>query len=119
MRGERGSALLEVVVATLVLAVSGLAATVSVSEAMRASERARLADEEARRADAFLDAVSLWPREDLDRRLGDRAQGPWRLRIDRPDPELYLVVLMDSTAARHELLRTALFRPDTADAARR
>jgi type II secretory pathway pseudopilin PulG len=118
MRDRRGSALLEVVVATLVLSVAGLAGTVSVSEALRATDRARAADLEAARADAFLDAVALWPREDLDRRLGDRAQGEWRLLIGRPEPELYVVTLADSTAARREILRTVLFRPDTADAPR-
>jgi hypothetical protein len=34
---------------------------------------------------------------------------PWRLRIDRPTPTLYLVVLRDSVG--RELLRTSLFRP--------
>jgi len=116
LTGERGFALLEVVVATVLLAVAGLAVTASIAEAMRAADRARDADEEIRRADAFFHRVALWPREDLDRRLGDRPQGPWRLRIDRPDPHIYRVVLTDSTAARREILRTALFRRDTADA---
>ena len=114
MSNRHGSALLEVVVATLVLSVAGLSATLSVAEALRAVERARAADTETLRADAFMDAVALWPREELDRRLGDRPQGPWRLRIERPEPELYLVVLTDSSAARGELLRTVLFRPDSA-----
>ena len=102
----------------LVLSVAGMAAVVSVSEANRAAERARASDVAASRADAFMDAVALWTRDDLDRRLGDRPQGPWRLQIGRTDPELYEVVLTDSSAARHPLLRTVLFRPDTADAAR-
>jgi type II secretory pathway pseudopilin PulG len=118
MRDKQGAALLEVVVATLVLAVAGLAGTLSVGEALRAAARARAADAEARRADAFMDAVALWTREDLDRRLGDRAQGPWRLIIDRPEPELYQVALTDSTAARRLLLSTSLFRPDTANETR-
>lgn len=69
-----------------------------------------------RRASAFLDAVVLWPREDLDRHLGERPEGPWVLRVDRPAPTLYAVTLLagpdDSTAtAGTLLLATSLFRP--------
>ena len=59
--------------------------------------------------------MSLWPREDLDRRLGERAQGPWRLTITRPAPTLYVVSLADSAsggAAGAELLTTTLYRPE-------
>ena len=113
MRGsEAGAALLEVIVAVAILATAGTAAVAMASESARAVERARAADLRAREASAFLDAVALWPREDLDRRLGERPQGPWRLRIGRPDPELYTVALVD-TASGADLLRTALFRPDS------
>ena len=73
--------------------------------------RAREADAEMREASAFLHAVSLWTREDLDRRLGERPQGRWRLIVQRPTPTLYEVVLTDS-AVTHEVLRTTLFRPE-------
>jgi type II secretory pathway pseudopilin PulG len=108
-----GAALMEVMIATVVLSVAGLTAVTSVSEALRAAERARAADAETEAADAFLDAVALWPREELDRRLGEREQGDWRLTIQRPEPALYSVVLADSTPERRTILRTVLFRPDT------
>ena len=62
-----------------------------------------------RDADAFMAAVSLWTRDDLDRRLGDREQGPWRLVILRPEPTLYEVALRD-TLTDAVVLRTALHR---------
>lgn len=115
MRGnEAGAALLEVIVAVAILATAGIAAVGMASESARAVERARDADRRVREASAFLDAASLWTRADLDRRLGERPQGPWRLRIDRPDAELYTLTLVDSAGA--ELLRTAVFRPDVARA---
>jgi type II secretory pathway pseudopilin PulG len=104
-----------VIVAVAILATAGTAAVAMTSESARAVESARAADLRTREASAFMDAVALWPREDLDRRLGERPQGPWRLRVDRPDPELYTLALVDS-ASGEELLRTAVFRPDTARA---
>lgn len=110
-RGRGGAVLLEAIVALLVLSVAGTAAVTLVGQSADAVRRARQADAEAREASAFLHAVALWTREDLDRRLGDRPQGGWRLRIQRPSPTLYEVVLVDGAGGR-ELLRTALFRPE-------
>lgn len=114
--GRAGAVLLEAIVALLILSVAGTAAVTLVGQSADAVRRAREADAEVRAAGAFLHAVSLWTHEDLDRRLGDRPQGPWRLRIQRPAPTLYEVVLVDSAGDR-ELLRTALFRPGPAASA--
>ncbi|HEX2210519.1 MAG TPA: type II secretion system protein [Longimicrobium sp.] len=103
--------LLEAIVALVILSVAGTAAVTLVSQSADAVRRARIADAEMREASAFLHAVALWPREDLDRRLGQREQGPWKLIIQRPTPTLYEVVLTDSAVA-HEILRTTLFRPE-------
>ena len=110
-RGRRGAVLLEAMVAVVILAVAGTAAATLVGQSADVVRRAREADREARAASAFLHAVSLWTREDLDRRLGERPQGDWRLQVQRPAPTLYEVVLLDS-AATHEILRTSLFRPE-------
>src|SRR6185437_15184452 len=88
-----GMVLLEVLVAMTILAVGG-AAIVSL-------------------ASAFLDAVALWPRADLDRHLGVRAEGAWHLVVERPLPTLYQVTLTDS-AHDHDILSTTLYRPDEA-----
>ncbi|HYW08760.1 MAG TPA: hypothetical protein VE913_17495 [Longimicrobium sp.] len=114
-RDESGAVLLEVMVAVVILSVAGVAAVAMASESARAVERARDTDRRVREAGDFMEAVALWTRADLDRRLGDRPQAGWRLRVDRPDRELYTVVLTD-TLTGAELLRTALFRADTARA---
>jgi type II secretory pathway pseudopilin PulG len=116
VRDRAGAALLEAIVALTILAIAGTAAVVMASESARTVRHAREADAEVRAASDFLDAVSLWPREDLDRHLGSRVEGPWRMRVDRPAQTLYVVSLAD-TAGGPELLRTALFRPDTSRAA--
>lgn len=112
MRRDRaGAALLEAVVVLLILGTACVAATAMSATFTRTVTHARELDGKVRRASAFLDAVSLWTRVDLDRRLGEREQGPWRLRIDRPTRTLYTLVLADSAGA--ELLRTSLFRADS------
>jgi prepilin-type N-terminal cleavage/methylation domain-containing protein len=114
---RRGVALLEVLVALAVLGTSAAALVALGVEAGHGVERARAADTEMRHASAFMDVVALWPRADLDRRMGERRQGPWVLRVDRENDALFVVSLRDSAGGR-ELLRTRLFRPDSAEALR-
>ena len=97
--------------ALVILSVAGTAAVTLVSQSADAVRRARLADAEVREANAFFHAVALWTREDLDRRLGERPQGKWKLIVQRPASTLYEVVLTDS-AVTHEVLRTTLYRPE-------
>ena len=103
--------LLEAIVALVILSVAGTAAVTLVSQSADAVRRARVADVEMREANAFFHAVALWTREDLDLRLGERAQGRWKLLVQRPAPTLYEVVLTDSAVTR-EVLRTTLYRPE-------
>lgn len=103
-----GATLLEVIVALTILAAAGLAAMGSVRESVDAVERAAVVDREVRAASAFLEAVTLWSRTELDQRLGDRRQGPWWLRIDRASETVYAISLSDSL--HREILRTSLFR---------
>jgi type II secretory pathway pseudopilin PulG len=101
---------MEALVALVILVVAGTAGVTLVTQSADAVRRAQITDSEMREASAFFDAVALWPREDLDRRLGERAQGRWKLILQRPTPTLYEVVLTDS--AFREVLRTTLFRPE-------
>lgn len=110
-RARSGMTLLEVLVALAILGVAGAALMGLATESWRAVRTAREADTSLREASAFFDAVALWPREDLDRHLGDRAQGPWRMRVDRPTSALYVVTLADSTSGL-TILETSLFRPE-------
>lgn len=108
---ERGAALIEAIVALAVLATIGGAAAWSASESLRAVHRAWLRESRTHRAAQLLTAVSLWPRDDLDRHLGTTPQGPWRLSIYRTEPMLYEVTLADSGGGP-AVLQTTLFRPE-------
>ena len=112
---RRGAVLLEAIVALTILAVAGAAVVALASDSARAVARAAAADETTQRASAFLDAVALWPREDLDRHLGARPEGEWRLIVERPTPTLYTVTLADSSASR-SILRTILYRAEVKNA---
>ena len=111
MTRRAGMTLLEVLMALTILGTGAMAVAGLASQSWRTVQSARRADQAMLEASSFLDAVALWPREDLDQRLGERRQDPWRLRIDRVSPTLYLVTLVDSSG-RDTLLVTSLFRPE-------
>jgi len=113
--GRRGLVLLEVIVALTIFAVAGVSVVTLAASALSTMRRAHQADVASQQANHFFDAVSLWPRSDLDRHFGDRAEGPWRLRVGRPTPTLYLVSLRD-TATDRILFATSLYRPEASNA---
>jgi len=108
---RRGLVLLEVIVALSILSVAGVSVVSLAASALSTMARANQADVASQHGNHFFDAVSLWPRADLDRHLGDRLEGPWRLRVERPIPTLYVVSLRDSTTDRI-LFATSLYRPE-------
>ena len=108
-RVRRGAVLLEVLIAIAILSTSAVALIILLGESTQAVHRARQREAEMRAANAFLHAVALWPREDLDRRLGARRQGSWLLHIHRQTPALYELSLTDSLS-RDTLLKTTLYR---------
>lgn len=111
MRVRRGGILIEAIAALAIVVLAGVAYLAQASESQAAVRRAIVRDSALTDASRFLGIVTLWEREDLDRRLGDRRQGPWTLRIHRVTPRLYSIALLDSTASE-EILRTAVLRPE-------
>lgn len=114
-RAEAGSALLEVIVALAILGTAGVAIVAQVRESMGVTARTGRAESEVAEASEFLEAVALWPRADLDRHLGDRRNGPWRLAIFRPTDAVYEVTVRDSSDSR-TLVATTLYRGGGSDA---
>src|SRR3546814_8924903 len=100
MAGRTGAAMLEVIIAVSLLAIGGVSAMTYCTQLARSVRQVRAAERELRAASGFLEAVALWPRVDLERRLGEREQGRWRLRIVRASGTIYDVALLDSTGHR-------------------
>jgi type II secretory pathway pseudopilin PulG len=112
VRGDRrrhGTVLLEVMIATALVGLAAAVIVASIISGEESAERARRADDASREASGFLEVVTLWPREELDQRLGRRRQGEWDLYIDRITPGLYAIEL--DAAAGRPLLRTTVYRP--------
>jgi len=106
-----GSVLLEILVAMTVFGIAATSLVSFVHESVRAVERTHEMERSLRDASAFMDKITLWSRADLDRHLGNRPSGAWRLTIQRPRPSLYEVTLFDSTGTR-VLLHTVQFRAE-------
>jgi hypothetical protein len=111
MRDEYGAVLLEALIALALLGTVASAAAWSATESLRAVQRMHAREVEQRRAGRLLTSISLWPREDLDRHLGNTRQGAWRLYIERATPTMYTAAIGDSTGGP-VLLQTALYRED-------
>lgn len=108
---RRGAVLLETMVALAILATVASTGAWMASESLRAANHAHEQEARVRSAVRFLTAVSLWPQDDLDRHLGWSTQGPWRLRVDRPQASLYVVTVVD-TLTGATVIRGALFRDE-------
>ena len=109
-RTRGGFTLIEVLAA---LAIFGSALVVLLSLSAACAQAVQMAESRERhlvRADALLSTVSLWPRADLDRHLGARAEAEFVLTIDRPTPGLYLASVRDSGEASRPLLATGIYR---------
>lgn len=103
--------LVEVLAGLTILAVGATTMVALAAASLEAVSRADDADAGMRRADALLQAVALWPRADLDRHLGNRSEGAWRMRVERPATTLYSVTLTDTLTGR-VMLHTSLFRAE-------
>lgn len=104
-----GMGLLEAVLAMSILAIAMVTVLVGTRHAIGSVEQALRRGAEIEAANGFLDAVALWPPEDLQRRLGWRRQGQMLLHIGLLGVDLYRVELADSSGGI--LLGTTLYRP--------
>lgn len=108
-RSRPGAALLEALASVMVLGIFAAGLLRAGVEARDAMEAGREAEERSRRAEALLDAATLWSRTELEQRLGEREQGAMLLRIVRVSPALFDLTVADSTGV--ELLKTTVHRP--------
>jgi hypothetical protein len=110
-RRRRGTIVLEILLSLALLALFGLLMLQTLTDAYRGMQGAHAAELDFLQATALLDAALLWSTADLNRRLGERRQGPWLMQIDRPRIGLYHFSIRREGAS-HALLRTSLRRRD-------
>ena|SRR5438445_4948655 len=108
--GNRGVALLEVLVALVVLASAGLSVAGLVSAGLRSEHDARTREHTLAIEERVLTALVLLQRGDLDRRLGRHPLGELVVDVERPEPTLYRIAVAQSTSPEVEDLVTVVYR---------
>ena len=109
-RTERGIALLEALVALAILSGAGLALLELVTGGLRAERDARERERVVAVEERVLTALTLLKREELDRRLGRHPIGELVVDIERPEPTLYRIAVLQAISPETEDLVTVVYR---------
>ena len=109
-RGNRGFALLEVVLALAILALAGTSLVQVAAAGTRALDGAGRRTIELADEDRLMTAYALLDRRGLDLRLGRTAVGSLLVEVQRPEPELYRVAIGRVDSPDKEDLVTVLRR---------
>jgi len=105
-----GVALLDAVCALAIAGSVGIGMQVLTLQSAASSRQVAESEQHLADADAFLHAVVLWPRDDLERRLGARRQGEWILEVESASSETFIVRLRRPDGGE-AILWTAVHRP--------
>jgi type II secretory pathway component PulJ len=111
-RAESGIALLEVLVALVILSTAGVALVELVGAGLQSERDARSREGTMVTEERLIVAMTLLKREDLDRRLGRHPVGEFFLHVERPERTLYRIALAEVRAPEMEDLVTVLYRPE-------
>jgi Tfp pilus assembly protein PilV len=111
-----GVALVEVLVALVMLATTGVALVALVGQTAHSMHSAAITERQLRLAAVQLDRVVLFERAELVAREGQSIMGDWNLRVSAVAADLFDVAIA-ATDTGVVLLSTTVYRPDTARAA--
>jgi type II secretory pathway pseudopilin PulG len=112
-RVRRGAALIETLLALVVLALAGAGMISLLSQTIARTHDLHDRERDTAVGERLMETVASWSKDDLTNNLGVLREPTLWLEIDRPSPVLFDVVLRD-TLYHAELLRTTLYRPDSA-----
>jgi len=107
---ETGVALLEALVALVILATAGTALVALVGAGLRSERDARVRERTLAAEERVLTAMTLLTQEDFDRRLGQRSVGEFLVDVQRPEPALYRIAIAEARAPQVEDLVTVVYR---------
>ena len=105
--------LLEVLVAVVVLATAGVGLIELVGSGLRAERDARLRESTLATEERLLAALTLLNRNELDQRIGRRQIGEFIVGVERPEPMLYRIALLQAQSPQVEDLVTVVYRAET------
>jgi type II secretory pathway pseudopilin PulG len=104
-------ALLEVMVALVILGAAGSGLVAALGAALRSEDQLSRREATLVGADRVLTAMTLLTRHDLDRRLGRHRVGEFLVEVQRPQPTLYRISIAEVLAPEVESLVTVVYRP--------
>lgn len=114
-RLRRGSALLDVIMALVILGLSGVGLIAVVGQTLHSMRSVRTTEREIRVASGELDRFVAYDRTRLIAMIGSGSARGWTVTVSRPATDLFDVSVARDTSTV-PLLRTTLYRPDTAHA---
>jgi len=112
MRTERGVALLETLVAIVILATAGIAFLELVSGGLQGERDARAREAALVTEERLLSALTLLRRQELDQRLGRREIGEFVVDVQRPAKALYRIAVARMESPQVEDLVTVVYRAE-------
>jgi hypothetical protein len=109
---KRGSALLDVVIALVVLGFSGVAMITLLGQTAHSVRTVRNTERELRRASDELGRFVVYDRAQLTGMVGRSLSHGWSIDVRQATPDLFDVAIAESDTSA-ALLRTTVYRPDT------
>ena len=105
-----GVALMEAVMALVILSSVAVSTLGVVTALGRSSARLEARERELARAERVLIASSLLTRQELEQRLGVRRVAGFYVWLDRPEPDLFRIGVAPALVPSRELLATLVYR---------
>lgn len=112
---SRGIALLEVLVALVILTAAGVALVGLVGSGLHGEQDARTRERVLASEERVLAATTLLKRDELDQRIGRHSVGEFVVNIQRPEPTLYRIAIAETGSAQVEDLVTVVYRREPSD----
>lgn len=116
-RARTGTALLDVVVSLVVLGLSGTGLLTLLGQTAHSVRQVRGTERETRRASDYLARLVVADRALLLSMVGQTVSRGWIVTVGQSSPDLFDVVIADTTTSA-SILHTTLYRPDTTHADR-
>jgi len=110
MRSRAGIALLEVLIALVILTTSGIGFVELVGTGLRVERDSRAREQIVGSEDRLLAALTLLKRGELDQRLGRRHIGEFIVDTQRPERTLYRIAVLQAQSPQVEDLVTVVYR---------
>ncbi len=112
---SRGVALLEALVALVILTTAGVSLVGLVAAGLQWEHDARDRERVLASEDRVLAAMTLLKRDDLDQRIGRHEIGEFVVAVQRPEPTLYRIAIAQPESPHVEDLVTVVYRREPSD----